>query len=285
MSAAFGARLRQALDTRWPLCVGIDPHPGLLGAWGLDDDLAGLERFTRGTVDALAGDVAALKPQSAFFERHGSRGIAVLERCLADSRAAGALVVLDAKRGDIGSTMQAYARAYADPAGPLYADALTVSPYLGPGALQPLVEAARTGSSGIFMLALTSNPEGAALQRAVDGSGRTVAAVVVDAAAQANRDQRPLGPVGLVIGATVPALPDDVIAGLAQLNGAVLAPGLGAQGAVPADLARLFGRAAPVVLPAVLPTYSRDVLQAGPSAAGLRAAAQRYAEQCRLALS
>jgi orotidine-5'-phosphate decarboxylase len=171
----FGERLRAATTARGPLCVGIDPHPGLLAAWGLPDDASGLERFALGTVEALADRVAVLKPQSAFFERHGSRGIAVLERVVVAARAAGALVVLDAKRGDIGSTMTAYAQAYLDPASPLAVDALTVSPYLGYGSLRPAIDLAHANGCGLFVLALTSNPEAAALQH-LGGSLGSVAA-------------------------------------------------------------------------------------------------------------
>ncbi|MEU0736315.1 orotidine-5'-phosphate decarboxylase [Streptomyces lavendulocolor] len=161
----FGARLRHAMDARGPLCVGIDPHDSLLSAWGLHDDVQGLERFTRTVVDALADRVAVFKPQSAFFERFGSRGVAVLERAVADLRDAGALVVLDAKRGDIGSTMTAYAETFLRKDSPLFADALTVSPYLGYGSLKPAVDLARDNGCGLFVLALTSNPEGAEVQR------------------------------------------------------------------------------------------------------------------------
>ncbi|BFO19866.1 hypothetical protein SHKM778_62540 [Streptomyces sp. KM77-8] len=108
----FGARLRRAMDERGPLCVGIDPHASLLAEWGLNDDVTGLERFSRTVVEAVADRVAVLKPQSAFFERFGSRGVAVLERTVQEARAAGALVLMDAKRGDIGSTMAAYAESF-----------------------------------------------------------------------------------------------------------------------------------------------------------------------------
>lgn len=262
--SSFGSRLLSALAERGPLCVGIDPHPGLLRSWGLDDDVDGLERFSRGVVDALAADVAVLKPQSAFFERFGAKGIAVLEQVVADARAAGALVLLDVKRGDIGSTVAAYAAAYLDPAGPLAADAVTASPYLGYGALSPLVETAREHDRGVFVLALTSNPEGASVQRAVTGDS-TVAQQIVDAAAADNAAAAPIGPVGVVIGATVGTLGVDV----SSLHGPVLVPGLGAQGGTPADLRRLFG-----AMPGVLPSASRSVLGAGPDPIALLTAAR-----------
>ena len=272
---AFGARLRAAMDERGPLCVGIDPHGSLLRDWGLPDDVSGVERFGRTVVEALAGRVAVLKPQSAFFERFGSRGIGVLETVIADARAAGALVLLDVKRGDIGSTMQAYAAAYLDPAAPLAVDAVTVSPYPGFGALRPALDAARTHGTGVFVLALTSNPEGAAVQRAVGADGRSVAQSVVDGAAAANAGAVPLGSVGLVIGATVAEAGVD----LSALNGPILAPGLGAQGGTPADLRRLFGATA-----AVLPATSRDLLRHGPAVSGLRDAADRTLDHVRAAL-
>src|SRR3954453_21000703 len=157
---SFGSRLHRATGERGPLCVGIDPHPALLAKWGLSSDVDGLERFSRTVVEALADRVAVLKPQSAFFECHGSRGIAVLERVIADARSAGALVIADVKRGDIGSTAAAYAQAYLDRSSPLFCGAMTASPYLGVGALSPLVETALASDSGVFVLALTSNVEG-----------------------------------------------------------------------------------------------------------------------------
>lgn len=175
----FGARLRRAMDERGPLCVGIDPHASLLAEWGLGDDVDGLERFSRTVVEAVAGRVAVLKPQSAFFERFGSRGVAVLETTVREAREAGALVVMDAKRGDIGSTMAAYAEAFLHQDAPLFSDALTVSPYLGYGSLSPAVALARESGAGLFVLALTSNPEGGEVQHAVRADGRTVGATVL----------------------------------------------------------------------------------------------------------
>ena len=272
----FGLRLTEAVATRGRLCVGIDPHPELLAGWGLTDDVAGLEAFAMTAVEALAGEVAVLKPQVAFFEAHGSAGLAVLERATAAAREAGALVLADAKRGDIGSTMAAYARAWLSDDAPLAADAVTLSPYLGVGSLDPALELAQRTGRGVFVLALTSNKEGAAVQRAVDADGRPVAQAVVDALAARNADVAPLGSAGVVVGATVGAHGLD----LTGLNGPVLAPGLGAQGAAAADLARVFGAQAHLVLP----TTSRDVLRHGPDVAALRAAALRVRDEVTAAL-
>ncbi|TWH71218.1 orotidine-5'-phosphate decarboxylase [Micromonospora olivasterospora] len=273
---SFGSRLHEAVARRGPLCVGIDPHPGLLTRWGLSDDVAGLERFSGTVVEALGDRVAVVKPQSAFFERFGSRGLAVLESTIRQLRNAGALVLLDVKRGDIGSTVAAYASAYLDPSSPLYVDAVTVSPYLGVGSLAPMFELAAAHGGGVFVLALTSNPEGAAVQRARTPDGRTVAQAVIDQIAQLNRDAEPLGSYGLVVGATVGDTGHD----LSAVRGPLLAPGLGAQGATAADLRTVFGSS----LPWVLPSYSREVLHAGPDAAALRAAADRVLTDCRAAL-
>jgi orotidine-5'-phosphate decarboxylase len=272
----FGERLHRAVAERGPLCVGIDPHAALLDRWGLSDDVAGLERFARTVVDALADRVAVVKPQSAFFERFGSRGIGILESIIRQSREAGVLVLLDVKRGDIGSTMAAYASAYLDPASPLRADAITVSPYLGVGSLRPAFDAAAAHGGGVFVLALTSNPEGASVQHARAADGRTVAQTVIDEISQLNAGADPLGSVGLVVGATIGDTGHD----LSKVNGPLLAPGLGAQGGTPDQLRTIFGES----LHNVLPSYSREVLGAGPDVAGLRAAAQRAADACRAAL-
>jgi orotidine-5'-phosphate decarboxylase len=267
------------MAARGPLCVGIDPHPGLLTAWGLTDDVSGLERFALTVVEALASQVAAFKPQAAFFERHGSRGVAVLEQVIAACRTSGALCVVDAKRGDIGSTMAAYADAFVGDGSPLAGDAVTASPYLGFGSLRPLLDLAATTSRGVFVLALTSNPEGPSVQHALDASGRSVAQGVLDAAATENAGASPLGSVGVVVGATVGRA--GVAHDLSKVNGPLLAPGIGAQGATAQDLRSVFGTARAHVLP----SSSREVLGGGPSVAGLREAAARTVEACRVALA
>lgn len=266
--APFGARLQAATAARGRLCVGIDPHAALLRAWGLDDDVAGLERFALSATEALAPYCSVLKPQSAFFERFGSRGVAVLERVVATAREAGALVLMDAKRGDIGSTSQAYAEAYLDPSSPLASDAVTVSPYLGFGSLTPFVETARAHGAGLLVLALTSNPEGPEVQHATAPDGRSVAGVVLDhlRALNAGVDDDALGSFGAVVGATVDPTAEDL-----DVRGPLLAPGFGAQGGTVADLRRVFGPAARLVLP----SSSREVLAAGPDPVALRDAVAR----------
>jgi orotidine-5'-phosphate decarboxylase len=263
----FGARLAAALDDRGSLCVGIDPHAGLLSAWGLSDDVDGLARFADICVSAFADTAAVVKPQSAFFERFGSAGIAVLERTIADCRGAGALVVLDVKRGDIGSTMTAYAEAYLDPASPLASDAITVSPFLGVGSLQPVFDLVDSAGAGVFVLAATSNPEGPQVQHARTTSGPTVAQTIVDEMASRNAGVRPLGSLGVVAGATIEAH----VVSFADLNGPILVPGVGAQGGTAEDVRRVFGGATRDVIPSV----SRDVLRHGSDVVELRDAVHR----------
>ena len=266
MTAPYGRRLADLLDQRGRLCVGIDPHPAILDRWELPASPVGIERCARGMVEALGEIVAVFKPQSAFFEAYGSPGIAVLERTLVDIAAAGALSILDVKRGDIGSTMEAYADAYLDPSSPLAADAITASPYLGFGSLAPAIELASAQDRGVYVLALTSNPEARQLQQARVADGRSVVQVIVDEAAQTNRGDQP-GPVGLVVGATVGRTGVDFTA----LNGSILAPGLGTQGGTAGDLPEVFGAAVPMVLPSL----SREVMAAGPDPVALRTAASR----------
>ncbi|MCC2308433.1 orotidine-5'-phosphate decarboxylase [Cellulomonas chengniuliangii] len=285
MAAAFGARLAEAMDAHGPLCVGIDPHPGLLAAWGLPDDASGLAAFARTVMEAVGGRVAAVKPQSALFERHGSAGVAVLEEVVAAGRATGTLVIVDAKRGDIGSTMAAYADAYLRDGSPLAGDALTVSPFLGFGSLEPAVEAARATGRGLFVLALTSNPEGASVQHARDASGVSVAAAIAGQARLLNERETAasgaeLGSVGLVVGATIGSAAHDAGVDLAAVRGPLLAPGVGAQGAGAAELAAVFGPARR----AVLASSSRGVLAAGPDREALRRAAERACAEAAAAL-
>ena len=261
----FGIRLADAVGRFGPLCVGIDPHPALLAAWGLPDTPDGIDRFSATVLEAVTGHVAVIKPQVALFERHGSRGMAALERLLARGTESGVLTIADAKRGDIGSTMAGYADAWLRDGSALAADALTLSPYLGFESLRPALTAARETGRGVFVLALTSNPEGASVQHA--GGENSVARRIVQAAAAENDGGVP-GSVGLVIGATTGPAVRELGLDLAGFNGPILAPGVGAQGAGRGELESTFAGTSGVVLP----NSSREILSAGPAVAALRAA-------------
>ena len=273
----FGRRLRDALDQYGPLCVGIDPHEALLRAWGMDATPAGAREFGLRTVEAAAGRVGVVKPQAAFYERYGAAGFAALEEVIAAARAAGLIVIADAKRGDIGTTMDGYAAAWLAPGAPLESDALTLSPYLGTDSLNAAFSAATAHEKGVFVLAATSNPEASALQRArVDDEESVAERVAHDVAARNIGAPGSLGPIGLVVGATVDrrayGLSDIVLAGTPSL-----APGFGAQGAEPDDHGRLFG----YVSSQVVASESRSILSAGP--AGLAARIDQRAALYRTA--
>jgi len=259
--STYWRRLREVVAERGALCVGVDPHASLLKAWGLEVNAAGAERCARSLVEALGDLVAVFKPQSAFFEAHGSAGIAALERVLADISATGALSILDVKRGDIGSTMEAYADAYLSDGSPLAADAITVSPYLGFGSLAPAFERAHRYERGVYVLARTSNPEGAQVQLALTQDASVVQAII-DAATEVNHASRQKA-IGLVVGGTHDTLGCD----LEEFNGSILVPGIGVQGGRMEDLPGLFGE----VVDQVLPSVSRGVISAGPDASAMRA--------------
>ena len=243
---SYARRLSETVRQRGNLCVGIDPMPSVLAAWELLTDVKGLEACARGIVEELGELIAVFKPQSAFFEAFGSPGIAVLERVLADIRETGAISLLDVKRGDIGSSMTGYATAYLEDGSPLAADAVTLSPYLGVRALLPAIDLAVMQGRGVYVLARTSNPEGARIQH-------HAAQVVIDEITGLNPERDHA--IGLVVGATHSDLGCD----LTGFNASILAPGIGAQGGTVEGLGTTFGSA----LRHVLQTASRVVIGGG----------------------
>lgn len=286
--APFGARLAAAVAARGPLCAGIDPHAGLLAAWGLPDSASGAQRLGTATIGALAGEVAAVKIQSAFFERFGAAGVGALETVLAAARDAGVLAILDAKRGDIGSTMGAYAEAYLADDAPLRADALTVSPYLGLGSLDPAFELADATGRGLYVLALTSNREAAEVQHAAVPAGGSLGGEMISQVSARNPDVPAgvpdvPGSHGVVIGATVGGALGRLGIDLNGFTGTILAPGYGAQGASAADIAALFGPLA--AAGRVLVPSSRGILAAGPDPDALRQAARESAQELATAFA
>ena len=267
-STAFGDRLGEAFSLRGQVCVGIDPHAWLLTDWGLPDSAAGAESFGRKVVAAAAGQVGLVKPQVAFYERFGSAGYIALERVLADARAAGLLTIADVKRGDLGTSVEAYGQAWLSEGSPLEADAITVNAYMGVGSLEPVFTLAAQTGKGIFVLAATSNPEAAALQRAViaDGiqAGQTVARSVFDDVTERNARTGTswLGSFGVVLGATLNLATFGLDLSAAPVRGLtpILAPGFGHQGAQVSDLGNLYGGYAQ----GVIVSESRSVLAVGP---------------------
>ena len=270
-SGTFGEKLRAAGEWHGRLCVGIDPHKSLLESWGFENNVEGLAAFSAICVDAFAGHVALVKPQVAFYEAFGSEGFAVLESTMMALRSAGTLVVADAKRGDIGSTMAGYAEAWLTPGSPLEADAVTLSPYLGFESLRPALDIAQKFGKGVFVLAATSNPEAATVQGCHTEHGVTISQQIVDACAQENSAYQPaVGSVGVVVGATLATPPD-----LRKLHGPVLLPGVGAQGATAEDVKQITKDLAGLSFPSV----SRGILSVGPEVSTLKKAVDNVVKE------
>jgi orotidine-5'-phosphate decarboxylase len=251
-----------------PLCVGLDPHldriPELFRrgsmAPGDPETAAAVEDFLLAVIDRLAERVAVVKPQIAFYEQLGWRGMEVLERVIARSHERDLLVLLDAKRGDIGSTAEAYARAYLEPTAGAPADAITLNPYLGLDSLEPFAERARSFGRGLFVLARTSNAGAGDLQDlAVEGAPlfRKVARSLGRLVEELRGPESGWSSLGVVVGATWPEQAEAVRAELA--NALFLVPGYGAQGASAEDAVRGFERG-PVGLEGGVVNSSRGVL-------------------------
>jgi orotidine-5'-phosphate decarboxylase len=273
---SFAERFRGLAEARSPLCLGVDPSVELLAQWGLPRNAAGLATFCDRLMEAMEERVAVVKPQSAFFEQFGPAGMEELVRVVKSIQARGALALIDVKRGDIGHTLEAYADAMIGPDSAFGGDAMTVSPYLGFGALKPLLRKAAARRAGVFVVVRSSNPEGRALQDAKLEDGRSVATALADDITLFNVEHGgEVGPVGAVMGATIEGSATETLARLP--NALLLAPGIGAQGATFADLARNFGPATRRAIPSV----SRGILSKGPSVTALRDAIDRHCDAAR----
>lgn len=261
MSAGFATRLAQVFLEFGHLCVGIDPHPFLLKSWGLDDDSRGLRELSFRTLDACVNHVGIIKPQVAFYERYGSAGYSILEELIRRARAAGIIVIADAKRGDIGTTMDAYNATWLGAGSPLESDAVTVSPYLGVGSLDGTFSLANDAGKGVFVLAATSNPEGAEIQRGRNESGQSIAGHIIDEVSRRSVSATDPGSFGVVLGATLDLTSFGVDTSSAYPL-PVLAPGFGAQGAMVRDAKHVFGAFAQNIIVA----QTRSILSVGPDA-------------------
>jgi orotidine-5'-phosphate decarboxylase len=281
VSLDFGDVLESAVLAYGPLCVGIDPHAFLLADWGLPDSAAGAREFGLRVVDAAAESAGIVKPQVAFFERHGSAGYAALEAVLAAARSAGLIVIADVKRGDVGTSVGAYGEAWLTPGSPLEADAMTISAFQGVGSIADVLQLAADSGKGAFVLAATSNPEAAAIQQAKLADGRTVARAIIDevSAFNATVDGATIGPIGVVLGATLDLADFGIDTGQVFFPKVpVLAPGFGRQGARLADAAAIYGSLARFAIV----SESRSILAAGPQ--GIGAAVAERAAEIRAAL-
>lgn len=268
---SFGERLDTAFAAFGRLCVGIDPHVQLLDQWGRADSADGVREFGLRVVEASAGRAGIVKPQVAFFERHGAAGYAALERVLSEARDAGLIVIADVKRGDIGTSIDAYGEAWLRAGSPLESDAMTISAFQGLGSIEQVMQRADAAGKGVFVLAATSNPEAAAIQRAVlqqsSRAGSTVAQAIVSGVSEWNRARpdaasRPLGSIGVVLGATLDlrASGIDIDSEPVRPLLPVLAPGFGHQGGELAELRGVYGS----LSGGVIVSESRSILSAGP---------------------
>ena len=273
----FQTRFVELAAERSPLCVGIDPSAESLRGWRLPDDVTGLRVFCERMVEACAPLVATMKPQAAFFERHGPPGMEVLRRTVEQAKTHGALVIIDVKRGDISSTAAAYGEAFLGPDSPYGGDAITASAYLGFGSLKPVLEIARRQAAGVFVVVRSSNPEGSELQQAKIPDGRSVAEHIADQIAARNAADEPngLGFIGAVVGATKGEEACQLADRLS--NALLLVPGVGAQGATIADVRRDFGRH----YSRVIPSISRGIAAVGPAVQDLRQAVERHIAEIR----
>jgi orotidine-5'-phosphate decarboxylase len=235
--ASFGSRLEQTFAKYGQLCVGIDPSQEQLLSWGLPDNAEGAKKFAFDLVEACVDKVGIVKPQVAFFEQFGAAGLKALSEVLESARNAGLLVIADAKRGDIGSSMAGYTRAWLSAEAVFQTDALTISPFLGLESLRSSIEAAIENDKGVFLLAATSNPEAAIIQKAATAKG-SIASEVVSFAASFNKAT--LGSVGVVVGATL-SLQNFGLATESFPSTPILMPGFGAQGAKLSSTRDLFG--------------------------------------------
>ncbi len=283
MPDTFSRSLEAAFSSKGQLCVGIDPHEDILVDNGFEVSASGVYEFSMKLLDQLEYTVSIVKPQVSFFERFGSEGFSTLERILESATARGLLVIADAKRGDIGSTMEAYAQAWLGKSAPFVCDALTVNPYLGVGALAPAASIASERGKGMYVLAATSNPEGVSLQSSgqVPVAEQVANEVAALNSATASSNSR-FGSIGLVIGATVPLAKlglDKINDGKTSLRTTILAPGFGFQGARLQDAKSIFGELTGDVLYSISRSALRDGIQ------GVRNAVQHDQNTLHKALS
>lgn len=280
----FGTRLSKSMSEFGPLCMGIDPHRGLLQEWGYNVDAQGAELFSMRMLQAANGRVAAVKFQLSMFERYGSKGFMALERVLYAARQMGIITIVDCLHGGLPTTISAYSDAYFHPDAPMRADAITMLPYYGARSLEGVVNDALDYGCGVFVASLTSNEEGASLQTAIRQSGeyagKTVAYGISDMAQRFNSGVNGMGSVGLIIGATVNQWIKNSDVAPASFTGPILSPGYGWQGAEADDLRHVFrgtnGN--------VLVTVSRGIAKHGPHISSLSQATEATLLDIRQAL-
>lgn len=260
---SFGSRLATQFECGRRLCAGIDPHEFLLAEWNLPNTASGAESFGLRVVECAKGVAASIKPQVAFFERFGAAGYAALETVMTAAREAELLVIADAKRGDVGSSFDAYADAWLEPGSPLEADAVTASAFQGFEVLERALSHVKVSGKGLFVLAATSNPEARPIQQARVESGETVSQHLLTKIDLFNQSQAPSGTlasVGAVLGATLELADFGIVTAESSehptIRMPILAPGFGHQGGTLSQAKRSFGK----YFEGILVSESRSIL-------------------------
>ncbi|WP_273755165.1 orotidine-5'-phosphate decarboxylase [Bartonella sp. MM73XJBT.G] len=262
-----------------PLCVGFDPSHKVLQAWNLSCDYKGLKDFCDILLTAVVGKVGIIKPQAAFFELYGVEGLQILKELIENAQKQGLLVLVDTKRGDIGSTAEAYGKAWLGADSPFKADAITVNPFLGFDALIPLIKIAEETKTAVFMVVQSSNPEGKQIRNARIGDQTVsvhLAQNIVDYNSQSSSQYRHIGPIGAVIGATLGCDAKETIEQLE--NSLFLVPGIGAQGGTITQLTQQFPQR---LWQNIIPSISRSITEAGRKSADLKNVIHNFAEQSK----
>ncbi|MET3589553.1 orotidine-5'-phosphate decarboxylase [Bartonella silvatica] len=262
-----------------PLCVGFDPSHKVLQSWNLSCDYKGLKEFCNILLTAAVGNVGIIKPQVAFFELYGAEGLQVLKELIKDAQEQGLLVLVDAKRGDIGSTVEAYGQAWLGPNSAFKADAITVNAFLGFDALIPMIKIAEETGTAVFVVVQSSNPEGKSIRNALIGE-QTLSVHLAQRICAYNRQvleqNHSVGPIGAVIGATLGSEAKDTIEQLK--NSLFLVPGIGAQGGTITQLTQQFPQS---LWQNIIPSISRSITDAGFNSFDLKTLIHKFAQQAK----
>ncbi|WP_019224078.1 orotidine-5'-phosphate decarboxylase [Bartonella rattaustraliani] len=265
-----------------PLCLGFDPSHKVLQSWNLSCDDKGLRDFCDILLTAAVGNVGIIKPQVAFFELYGVEGLQVLKELIENAQKQGLLVIADAKRGDIGSTVEAYGQAWLGSNSAFKADAITVNAFLGFEALLPLIKTAEDTETAVFVVVQSSNPEGKDIQNARIGD-QTLSVYLAQHIDNYNRQslgtQHSVGPIGAVVGVTLGEQAKHTIEQLK--NSLFLVPGIGAQGGTITQLTQQFPQS---LWQNIIPSISRSVTDAGPDIVALKTVIKSFAEQAQSTL-
>lgn len=277
----FALQFQKIAAIQSAFCFGIDPSPALLLDWGLKPNISGLQEFCHISTEAAINEIGIVKPQVAFFEAFGPEGLMCLQDLIRTCRNEGLLVIADAKRSDIGSTVTAYGNAWLGEDSPFGANAVTTTAGLGLRALAPVFNRAHETGSGVFVVVRSSNPEGQEVQNALIQDiplADKIAQDITEINCGTHQDSNVCGPIGAVIGATFSTEAECSAAQrtISCLPASLfLVPGLGAQGGTFEDISNIFGAA----LSRVIPTSSRSVLKEGPNLDSLRCALRFYKNQ------